>query len=316
MATQSKATRTDDTAATLLNIRTATITEAAETRHIQSVAISDADDGVNVDVVGEAALPKGLTAYGSDGTDARAVRTDTAGQLQIDVLTSGLPTGAATAALQLPDSHNVTVDNAAGAAAVNVQDGGNALTVDWAGTAPPIGAGLEATALRVTVATDSTGVLSVDDNGSALTVDGTVTAAAQPGVDIGDVTINNASGAAAVNVQDGGNALTVDWAGTAPPIGAGLEVTALRVTVATDSTGVLSVDDNGSALTVDAVNLDIRDLTSVSDSVAVLQTTAANLNAEVQGDVASGAPAAGNPVQMGGKAIASPVAVDDLDAVV
>jgi len=33
---------------------------------------------------------------------------------------------------------------------------------------------------------------------------------AQPGVDIGDVTINNAAGASAVNVQDGGNSLTVD----------------------------------------------------------------------------------------------------------
>lgn len=32
----------------------------------------------------------------------------------------------------------------------------------------------------------------------------------QPGVDIGDVTINNASGASAVNIQDGGNSLTVD----------------------------------------------------------------------------------------------------------
>lgn len=32
----------------------------------------------------------------------------------------------------------------------------------------------------------------------------------QPGVDIGDVTVNNGSGAAAVNVQDGGNTLTVD----------------------------------------------------------------------------------------------------------
>ena len=37
----------------------------------------------------------------------------------------------------------------------------------------------------------------------------------QPGVDIGDVTINNAAGAAAVNVQDGGNSLTVDGAITA-----------------------------------------------------------------------------------------------------
>src|SRR3990167_2664959 len=59
---------------------------------------------------------------------------------------------------------------------VGINDSGNNISVDWGGTVPPIGAGLEATALRVTVATDSTGVLSVDDNGSALTVDGTITA--------------------------------------------------------------------------------------------------------------------------------------------
>ena len=38
---------------------------------------------------------------------------------------------------------------------------------------------------------------------------------AQPGTDIGDVTINNAAGAAAVNVQDGGNTITVDGTVTA-----------------------------------------------------------------------------------------------------
>lgn len=37
-----------------------------------------------------------------------------------------------------------------------------------------------------------------------------VLATAQPGIDIGDVTINNGSGASAVNIQDGGNSLTVD----------------------------------------------------------------------------------------------------------
>jgi len=34
----------------------------------------------------------------------------------------------------------------------------------------------------------------------------------QPGIDIGDVTINNAAGAASVNIQDGGNSITVDGA--------------------------------------------------------------------------------------------------------
>lgn len=37
-----------------------------------------------------------------------------------------------------------------------------------------------------------------------------VLATAQPGVDIGDVTVNNGAGAAAVNIQDGGNSITVD----------------------------------------------------------------------------------------------------------
>jgi len=37
------------------------------------------------------------------------------------------------------------------------------------------------------------------------------TLGANSGVDIGDVTINNASGASAVNIQDGGNSITVDF---------------------------------------------------------------------------------------------------------
>ena len=86
--------------------------------------------------------------------------------------------------------------------------------------------------------------------GVASGTDINVLASANSGVDIGDVTVNNAAGASAVNVQDGGNSLTVDNA-TLSVVGGGVEATALRVTVATDSTGVLSVDDNGGALTVD-----------------------------------------------------------------
>lgn len=48
------------------------------------------------------------------------------------------------------------------------------VNVNCAGTDIPAGGGVEAAALRVTIATDSTGVLSVDDNGGSLTVDGTV----------------------------------------------------------------------------------------------------------------------------------------------
>jgi len=44
----------------------------------------------------------------------------------------------------------------------------------------------------------------------AVTQSGTWTLGANSGVDIGDVTINNAAGASAVNIQDGGNSITVD----------------------------------------------------------------------------------------------------------
>jgi hypothetical protein len=305
----------------------------------------------------------------------------------------------------------VTVD--ASGVAVPVTDNGANLSTDWGGTVPPIGAGVEATALRVTLATDSTGVVSVDDNGAALTVDNAGTFATQVDGDaltalqLIDNIVNTADGAAGatptgvaplavrddslsaltpiegdfvplrvnstgalhvtgggggtqyniddvaggtdtgtlllavrddalttltpidgdytqlrvsstgalhvtgggggteytedvatpapivgtatmmerddalstltpiegdwvglrsnargalwvelditndVTIADGGNAITVDWAGTAPPIGAGVEATALRVTLATDSTGVVSVDDNGANLSVD-----------------------------------------------------------------
>jgi hypothetical protein len=49
-----------------------------------------------------------------------------------------------------------------------------ALGADGAAADAPVGGGVESGALRVTLASDSTGVVSVDDNGGALTVDGTV----------------------------------------------------------------------------------------------------------------------------------------------
>ena len=59
------------------------------------------------------------------------------------------------------------------AASVNIGD------VDILTVPAPLnltGGGTESSALRVTLANDSTGVLSIDDNGGSLTIDGTVTA--------------------------------------------------------------------------------------------------------------------------------------------
>lgn len=66
--------------------------------------------------------------------------------------------------------------------------------------------------------------------------------------------------------------------------GGGTEATALRVTVASDSTGVLSVDDNGGSLTVD------------NGGTFAVQATAV-------GTVADDATTPGSPVMVGGKAV-------------
>lgn len=64
-----------------------------------------------------------------------------------------------------------------------VTDSGGSLTIDNAALSV-VGGGAEATALRVTIASDSTGVLSIDDNGGNISID------------------------------DGGNSITVDNGGT------------------------------------------------------------------------------------------------------
>lgn len=166
------------------------------------------------------------------------------------------------------------------------------------------GTGVELGALRVTLASDSTGVLSVDDNGGSLTVDGTVdteltTADLDTGagtdtravvglvgsasgggqiipgsgtdgllVNLG--TNNDISGTVTANLAAGVNNIgdvdvlsiaagdnnigNVDVATVPAPLnvtGGGVELGALRVTIANDSTGLLSIDDNAGSLTVD-----------------------------------------------------------------
>ena len=119
------------------------------------------------------------------------------------------------------DIGDVTINNASGASAVNVQDGGNSLTVD--------ATNLDIRDLvvgDVVTVYGSQGVAlqqKVTSNDLIITLDGEAVVlgagsasigvlGANSGVDIGDVTINNASGASAVNIQDGGNSITIDSA--------------------------------------------------------------------------------------------------------
>ncbi|MDP2870969.1 MAG: DUF6385 domain-containing protein [Bacillota bacterium] len=48
------------------------------------------------------------------------------------------------------------------------------------------------------------------------------------------------------------------------------------IAVVVDSSGVLAIQDNGSSITVDASNLDIRDLTEASDSILIYGNDGSN----------------------------------------
>lgn len=159
-----------------------------------------------------------------------------------------------------------------------VSDAGGSLTVDNS-TLSVVGGGTESTALRVTLASDSTGVVSVDDNGASLTVDNAV--------------------------------LSVT--------GGGVEASALRVTIATDSTGVLSVDDNGGSLTVDVgtalpagtnaigklasnTGVTIGAVEIASAQTLATVTTCSTVSTLTGGGVAHDSADSGNPHKIGAKA--------------
>lgn len=123
---------------------------------------------------------------------------------------------------------------------VHVDDNGGSLTVDNAGTFP-----VQAAQSGTWNITNISGTVSLPTGAATSALQ------TQPGVDIGDVTVNNGAGAAAVNIQDGGNSITVDGAVTASIAAAQTLATVTTVGTVTTITNVVHVDDNGGSLTVD-----------------------------------------------------------------
>jgi hypothetical protein len=140
-----------------------------QTRKFIGAQLTDADTGQVV----VAALQGHTTAGGSSWVD---VKVDPSGALATSTVLS-----AGTANIGDVDVLSIAAgDN-------NI---GNVDIVTVPAPLSTTGTGTEASALRVTIATDSTGVLSVDDNGASLTVDGTVTANLAAGTNnIGDVDV-------------------------------------------------------------------------------------------------------------------------------
>ena len=236
--------------------------------------------------------PRSKVVFGVDGV---ATDVSAGDPLPVTAASLPLPSGAATSAKQ--DTGNTSLATIAGAVAgTEMQvDVLTMPTVTVTGSVDAtnaafdvVGGGLEATALRVTLASDSTGVLSVDDNGGSLTVDGTVAVSGT------------------VAVTDNAGSLTVD-APVETPVFVRLSDGAAAISTLPVSLASLP------ALAAGTNNIGDVDILSIAagdnnignvDIVTMPNVTLAagtNTN-EVVGDVAHSVAVAGNPVLICGAA--------------
>jgi hypothetical protein len=160
---------------------------------------------------------------------------------------AGGPAGAAATTVDLGATDNAVLDQIE----VNTSYGDNT------------GGGVESGALRVTIANDSTGVLSVDDNAGSLTVDNAGTFAVQvdaalpagtnaigklaanSGVDIGDVDILSiAAGSNTIgNTKDAGPSWTGSWGVSSAVVTSADATTPVAVTDAPTSSEKIVITD-------------------------------------------------------------------------
>ena len=183
---------------------------------VNAVNIQDGGNSITVDGT--------VAVTNSDLTTIAGAVSGT--EVQVDIVT--IPTvtviNSGTFAVQSTNQANsgvdigdVTINNGAGASAVNIQDGGNSITVD--GTVAVTNSDITSIKTAVEIIDNAISGTEMQVDVVASLPAGTNAIgklAANSGVDIGDVTVNNGSGASAVNIQDGGNSITVDNGGTFP----------------------------------------------------------------------------------------------------
>lgn len=201
--------------------------------------------------------------------------------------TVSLPTGAATAAKQ-------PALGTAGAASADV------ITVQGVASMTPLLVNASATTQPISAAS-----LPLPTGASTAAKQPALGTAGTASADV--ISIQGIASMTPLQVADNGGSLTVDNAALAV-VGGGAEATALRVTIASDSTGVLSVDDNGGSLTVDGTVAATQSGTWNIGSVTTLPnvTLAAGTNTnEVVGDAAHDAAIAGNPVRVAGRGLSA-----------
>jgi hypothetical protein len=158
--------------------------------------------------------------------------TATGGLTDAELRASPVPMSAASLPLPTGASTEATLSTLTGKIPANLTVSSTRLLVDGSGVTQPVSgpltdAQLRATPVPVSGTVSTGGLTDAELRASAVPISaaslplptGAATAAlqTQPGVDIGDVTVNNAAGASAVNIQDGGNSITVDGTVTVTP---------------------------------------------------------------------------------------------------
>lgn len=215
-----------------------------------------------------------LTTIDSDTSTLAGAVSGT--EMQVDVVSSALPTGAATAANQQTDA---LTDTELRATPVPIS---GSVTADLG-----VNNDVTVTGTVDLGATDNAVLDSIAAKDfSTETTLAAINAKMVTGTDIGDVTINNSTGAAAVNIQDGGNTITVDGTVAATQSGSWSLAANQSVNVA-QMNGVATTMGNGASGT------GVQRVTIASDSTGQIIS---------RGDIAHDAADSGNPLKVGGKA--------------
>jgi len=163
------------------------------------------------------------------------------------------------------------------------------VNVNCAGTDIPAGGGVEAAALRVTIATDSTGVISVDDNGGALTVDGTVTANAGTNLNTSALALEAGGNLATVAGAVSGTEMQVDVVASLPAGTNAIGKLAANSGVDIGDVDILSIaaGDNNIG------NVDIASIAAGDNNIGNVDVLTIAAGANLIGDVAIGNRASG-----------------------
>ena len=270
------------------NIATSTASTATNTTDIPNVIGTDGSTGPT----------KAVSVGGTDSSgNLQEIRTDTDGELQVDVVSSALPSGAATAVNQ---STEIT--------ALQIQD--NVVKVDDAAFTPAT----DSVSVAGFVVDDTTTDTLDEGDAGAARIDASrrqlmrivgATDANRADVDAsGHLQVDLAAASTSVTVADGGGSLTVDNNGTFVIQENGAALTALQLiddTVFTDDAAFTPASSK-----VNAIGCFVND--TATDSVNEGDIGAPRMSADrvlyAQGAVAHDAADSGNPVKVGFKAYA------------